>query len=95
MSENEIKPVAWRYSNLDEEVGFTDDPKWAEAYPDSRAPLYDQQAIDRLTAERDALMAALIKARHALAWGSERLPELIPAYDDLLCVGKHPQERRG
>lgn len=55
MSEKEIKPVAWRYSGLDEEVGFTDDPKWAEAYPDSHAPLYDQQAIDHLKAERDAL----------------------------------------
>lgn len=63
MSENEVKPVAWRYSDLDEEVSFTDDPKWAEAYPDYHAPLYDQSAIDRLTAERDAAVAEVARVK--------------------------------
>lgn len=59
MSENEIKPVAWRYIGLDEDAGFTDDPKWAEAYPYSHAPLYDQSAIDALTKQMSELKTML------------------------------------
>ncbi|MGE8279055.1 MAG: hypothetical protein ACN6O2_01350 [Stenotrophomonas sp.] len=60
MSENEIKPVAWRYQ---ETTGL--DEAWIECIGDfippwntrDQRPLYDQQAIDRLTAEREVMIA--------------------------------------
>lgn len=58
MSENEIKPVAWTVEEQLEkvaagEIGFIADREMID--PAADIPLYGQAAIDRLTAERDAL----------------------------------------
>ncbi|MNM06973.1 hypothetical protein D3C81_170050 [compost metagenome] len=62
MSENEIKPVAWirvgMVETLTHEVGFLIKCGSIQEC-DSDKPLYDQSAIDRLTAERDAAMTEL------------------------------------
>lgn len=59
MSENEIKPVAWRFKDFHPLLnggfayGYTHDP---ESHVRDE-PLYDQSAINRLTAERNAAVA--------------------------------------
>jgi len=60
MSANEIKPVAW---TIDEQLGKVNSgligfiaPK-EKIIPAADVPLYDQRAIDRLKAERDAAVA--------------------------------------
>jgi len=60
MSENEIKPVAWTIDEQLEKVnsgriGFIAIRDLIT--PAADVPLYDQSAIDRLTAERDAAVA--------------------------------------
>ena len=71
MSENEIKPVAW----MVDEQGMTGDLGtrlyWARnggtppSFGQNHSPLYDQSAIDRLTAERDAALVDAERWRHA------------------------------
>lgn len=64
MSENEIKPVAWRFKDYlpvladGYAYGYTHDPQ----SPVADEPLYDQAAIDRLTAERDVALGKLAAA---------------------------------
>jgi len=58
MSENEIKPVAWveRNENGHDRMWSYSLESWVHR-PANPEPLYDQSAIDRLTAERDAAVA--------------------------------------
>ncbi len=57
MSENEIKPVAW--VDLDMWIATNDagDSFFTDYQDDDTVAVYDQSAIDRLTAERDAAVA--------------------------------------
>ena len=55
MSENEIKPVAW----------LNGGHIYRSRETSRDEPLYDQSAIDRLTAERDAALVDAERWRHA------------------------------
>ncbi len=57
MSENEIKPVAW--VDLDVWLATNDagDSFFTDYQDEDTVAVYDQSAIDRLTAERDAAVA--------------------------------------
>lgn len=58
MSENEIKPVAWTSENELKHMATEVDGLMTRSFVGPWSiPLYDQQAIDRLTAERDAAVA--------------------------------------
>lgn len=56
MSDNEIKPAGW--ASDDGRLFETEAEARRNAW-NSASPIYDQSAIDRLTAERDALRAQL------------------------------------
>lgn len=59
MSENEIKPVAWTSETQLMSLKIGGDGIMADAGQKKWCiPLYDQSAIDRLTAERDAALAS-------------------------------------
>lgn len=60
MSENDIKPVAWMTPD-----GF-EVAHPADATDEYTDPLYDQSAIDRLTAERDAAVADAASLRERM-----------------------------
>lgn len=70
MSENEIKPVAWRYR--DEAILSHDGWHFLELPPLRNyaevEPLYDQAAIDRLTAELAALRTESMRYRELIEY---------------------------
>ncbi|GEM_PF-3121898 len=64
MSDNDIKPVAWveRNENGHDRMWSYSLESWANR-PANPEPLYNQSAIDRITAERDAAVAALARVK--------------------------------
>lgn len=76
MSENEIKPVAWRCiwnksgKPAWEQYHDENDPMPAhwDVRPNEVRALYDQSAIDRLTAERDAALVDAKRLRSVIEY---------------------------
>ena len=64
MSENEIKPVAWI---SDDGRPFKTESEARRNSWNNATALYDQSAIDRLTAERDAAVAARVADSHKVS----------------------------